>query len=109
MVHDGTTNEIIFSEKFCRDIVTNTLPTLLFFHIHLIKYTNLVSKFLLSCDKKGDYEPNVPIPIELIFATDDIDKRNLINCRNEVNTLNWFVYCERVCEKFEIARFPTFF
>ena len=92
--------EIIFSEKFCWDIVTSTLSTLLFFHIHLVKYTNLISKFLLSCDKKGDYEPNIQIPIDLIFAVSDEDKKHLLECRNEVNTLNWFIYCEKICEKF---------
>lgn len=55
-------NEVVFSEKYCRDIVEHTLPNLMFFHIHINKYLNLISKFLLSCDFKGDYQVDVPIP-----------------------------------------------
>lgn len=44
------TRTIQFSEKFCRDVVENSLSNLLFFHIDIVKYSNLVSKFLLSCD-----------------------------------------------------------
>ena len=70
-------NEVVFSEKFCRDIIENTLTSLLFFHVHINKYANLVSKFLLSCDKKGDYQPNVKIPLDVIFLGDEIVEKNL--------------------------------
>lgn len=52
---DTENSKVTFSEKFCRDIIEHSLPTLMFFHVHLHKYANLVSKFMLSCDIKGDY------------------------------------------------------
>lgn len=78
--------EIIFSEKFCRDMIENTLPTLIFFHVDVVKYLNLVSKFLLSCDHKGDYMADVPIPKKLIFVPDEEIVKSLKECKLERNT-----------------------
>ena len=78
--------EIIYSEKFCRDMVENTLPTLVFFHVDIVKYINLVSKFLLSCDHKGDYMADVPIPEKLIFVPDQNIVKQLKDCKSERNS-----------------------
>lgn len=48
-----------YSEKFCRDLVTGSLSTLLFYYNDIVKYNNLVSKFLLSCDKNGEFEADI--------------------------------------------------
>lgn len=66
-------NVITYSEKFCRDIVENSLNSLLFFHIDLVKYANLISKFLLSCDSKGNFEADIPIPEDIVFVYDEIN------------------------------------
>lgn len=100
---------IVYSEKFCRDIVENTLPSMLFLHVHLNKYANLVSKFLLSCDHKGDYQVDVSIPKKNLFISDEIIEKDLNGCRNERNAKAWFVYCRPVCEKFKIANFSDYF
>ncbi len=100
---------ITYSEKFCRDIVEHTLSTLLFFHVHLNKYSNLVSKFVLSCDKKGDYEADVRIPVDYVFVSDEMIQHSLEECRTEKDTHNWFVYCKSVCENFNINSFSEYF
>lgn len=82
--------EIIFSEKFCRDLIEGSLNSLLFFHIDIVKFANLVSKFLLSCDKKGDYEADIPIPDQVIFVEMERDVQILSKCREERNNMNWF-------------------
>lgn len=64
--------KIIYSEKFCRDIVEDSLSNLLFFHVDIVKYANLVSKFLLSCDNKGNFEADLEIPSDAIFVYDDM-------------------------------------
>ena len=56
---DLENNKVIFSKKFCRDIVENTLPTVKFFAVDVNKYFTLISKFLVSCNKDGVYEPDV--------------------------------------------------
>lgn len=101
--------EIVFSEKFCRDMVENTLPSLIFFHLDVHKYLNLVSKFLLSCDHKGDYMADVPIPRKLIFIPDETYAKNLNQCKDERNSQNWFTYCKTTCEMFKITTFEEFF
>lgn len=100
---------VVYSEKFCRDITENTLPSLLFLHVHLNKYANLVSKFLLSCDHKGDYQVDVSIPKKNLFISDEVIEKDLNGCRNERNAKAWFVYCRPVCEKFKIATFSEYF
>lgn len=94
---DKSNNKIIFSEKFCRDIVENTLPTLKFFTIDINKYSNLISKFLLSCDSKGDYLADVPVPTDYLFLADETDSELLEGCKNERNSSDWFLKCEGVC------------
>lgn len=101
--------EIMYSEKFCRDIVENTLPSMMFFHVDIHKYLNFVSRFLLSCDHKGDYMQDVPIPRKLIFIPDEVHAKNLKQCRDERNSQNWFTYCKATCEMFRITTFEEFF
>lgn len=98
-----------FSEKFCRDIVENTLPVAVFWHEDVVRYLNLVSKFLLSCDYKGDYLANVFIPKEHIFAEDEVVAKHLANCRDYRNKKSWFAYCEDLCHEFHVARYAPFF
>ena len=87
----------------------HSLPTLLFFHVHINKYANLVSKFLLSCDVKGNFSYDMKIPKDVIFIDDDLVKKNLVDCRTERNTHNWFVYCKNVCTNFKINTFYSYF
>lgn len=87
----------------------NTLPNLLFFHININKYANLVSRFLLSCDQKGDFEENVILPKSTIFVPDEIISNNLERCRDERNSATWFVYCKPICENYQIASYVDYF
>ena len=64
------TSQVVFSEKFCWDIIENSLPTLKFFAVDINKYANLISKYLLSCDHKGDYLADVSIPMDYLFLAD---------------------------------------
>ena len=52
-------------------MIEHNLSLLLFFHVNFSKFANLISKFLLSCDFKGDYSADIPIPRELIFLEDE--------------------------------------
>lgn len=101
--------EIFFSEKFCRDIVQKTLPVLLFFHVQVVKYFNLVSKFLESCDHKGDYRLDAEVKKEHLFSVMPDVKQTLSQCRNFRNHKSWFVYCKDVCDNFRITEFNEFF
>lgn len=56
-----------------------------------------MSRYLLSCDKKGDFEEGVVVPKKYIFATDELVERQLVKCRDERNSHTWFVYCKPIC------------
>ena len=103
------TNTVNFSEKFCRDVVEHTLPVVIFWYEDVIKYFNLVSKFLLSCDYKGDYKAEALIPKDHIFVEDDLIAKHLGECRDFRNKKSWFVYCSDLCHAFTISKFSSFF
>lgn len=54
--------KIDLSEKFCRDIVENSLPTLMLFHDDIIKLLNYVTRFLVSCDFRGEFNMDAIFP-----------------------------------------------
>lgn len=72
---------VTYSEKFCRDIVEHNLPNLLFFHVHFNRYANLVNKFLYSCDFKGDFSAENPIPRMELFLEDPSISGPLLKCK----------------------------
>lgn len=98
-----------FSEKFCRDIVEHTLPVVIFWYDDVVKYFNLVSKFLMSCDYKGDYKAEALIPKNQIFVEDDLIAKHLGECRDFRNKKSWFAYCSDLCHAFTISKFSSFF
>lgn len=108
--HFNTENNTVnFSEKFCRDIVEHTLPVVIFWHADVVKYFNLVSKFLLSCDYKGDYKADALIPKNMIFVEDELVEKQLGECRDFRNKKSWFAYCGDLCQAFSISKFSSFF
>lgn len=103
------TNTVNFSEKFCRDVVEHTLPVVIFWYDDVVKYFNLVSKFLMSCDYKGDYKAEALIPKNQIFVEDDLISKHLGECRDFRNKKSWFAYCSDLCHAFTISKFSNFF
>ena len=106
---DMDKSTVNFSEKFCRDVVEHTLPVVIFWYDDVVKYLNLISKFLLSCDYKGDYKAEALIPKEFIFVEDDVVAKHLGECRDFRNKKSWFAYCSDLCHAFSISKFSNFF
>lgn len=102
-------NTVIFSEKFCRDIVEQTLPSLLTFHVDVIKLLNLVTKFVTSCDMKGEYNLESTFPKDLVFGQSKEVVNSLRACRDNRNKKEWFSYCKEVCMNFQLVKFPKYF
>lgn len=100
---------LVLNEDTCRVMTEKTLGPMLYFHVHLNKYINLVTKFMTSCDFRGDYELDVVMPREFIFTANDDIKKSLGECKLYRNTKQWLVYCKDVCEKFTIGKFDAFF
>lgn len=106
---DATTQTIFFSEKFCRDIVENTLPPLLMFHVDIVKHLNLVTKFVTSCDFTGVYNLDAVFPANYTFSVVMDVVQDLQSCRDNRNKREWFSYCKDICTNFKIASISEYF
>ena len=101
--------QVIMSEQFCRNILSNSLHSLLYFHVHLKRLSNLVGIMLTSCDLKGKFESAITVPISLNFVVDEVDQRQLYDCRNFRDDPEWLAYCAKICEEFHLTRYSEFF
>lgn len=100
---------VTYAEAFCRTVVEKTLSNMLFFHVDIVKYVNMVSKFMVSCDFKGDYESEALIPKKHIFFQHDEDAHKLNDCRDNRNKKEWMAYCSGVCSHFSMVNLDLFF
>ena len=100
---------VFFSEKFCRDIIEKTLGPMLVFHVDMMKYLNLVTKFVTTCDTRGEYNLDAVFPKNHTFFEVQETKEMLETCRENRNAKDWFSYCKDVCLNFQIYSFSTFF
>lgn len=98
----------ILSEEYCRDIVNNSLVTLLYFHHHFVKYINLMSKFITQCDYMGNFKKK-SLPESVTFYSKATHYRTLHGCNQYRNDINWIDFCMPVCKQFKISEFSDFF
>ena len=101
--------KIIFSERFCRDIVSNTLHPLLYLHIHFTKLLNLVGTFLSSCDNRGRFDENSNLSPKYTFHVTAKARNEVEQCKTFRNDPNWFKMCKPLCENFKLTKFSEFF
>jgi len=106
---DMASQTIFFSEQFCRNIAENTLPTLLLFHVDIVKLANLVLQLVTSCDFIGTYNLDAVLPSSLTFSVVNDNLQNLQACRDNRNKPEWFSYCKDVCTNFNINSFSDYF
>lgn len=66
---DTQKNTITYEDGYCRENIMNVLKPMMYLHDLLHKYTNLVTKFVISCDYKGKFIDRVPNP-KLLFHTE---------------------------------------
>lgn len=109
MFINTTQKNVVFSAQFCRQMVDQTLPVLLLFHVQIVKYLNLVAKFLVSCSYTGDYRVGQEAPPGLLFTVDRAVQRQLYACRDNRNSVEWLRVCSPICSNFKISEFSTFF
>lgn len=100
--------KLILSHKFCRQITTNSLHVLLYFHIHFIKYLNLISRFVSSCSVKGAYK-DIKAEGETKMEVSKSLHNMLTGCKEKRNDKKWMDYCEDICRKFMPFRYSNFF
>jgi len=102
-------SQLVMNEDMCRSMTKITLSPMLYFHVHINKYINMVTKFMTSCDFRGEYELDQVMPKEFLFVSDEKVKKSLNECKLYRNTKQWLVYCKDICENFQIGKFNNFF
>lgn len=105
---DSRGNKFIYSDKFCRAIVVNSLHFLLYFHVYFGKFLNLNVRFLTSVGNSGKYVDRV-IRNAPSFGTNQILFEKLNACRKYRNEGYWKDYCEDICSEFQVTKFNDFF
>ena len=106
---DPATKTITFSQGFCRDIVKENLPSLLFLHVDLLKLLNISARFINSCDGRGEYNVDAKTSRRLMFRGTRSVRRLLARCRYHRNTSDWYLKCKRICDEFSLVEFSPFF
>ncbi len=84
-------NKVVFSQKFCRDIVANTLHVLLYFDMHFLKFIDLVTRFVTSCNAKGVFKDE-PISTDITLGASK-HASLLETCKEYRNDPTWFSAC----------------
>ena len=98
---------IVFSERFCREIVFNGPHVLLYLHAHFTKYLNLMTKFTTNCSFKGDFKEKM-IPRKYLFSTKADHHRSLTKCQKNRNRLDWIDSCRDICKNFNLTQFNSY-
>lgn len=106
---DTSKRTVTYCDGFCRTLVETTLPNMLFWHVDIVKYLNMVTKFMVACDFKGDYESEAMIPKKYIFFQFQEDADKLNDCRDYRNKPEWMAYCAPVCQHFSMTNLDLFF
>lgn len=101
--------EIVYSERFCRDITANSLHVMLYFHIHFVKFLNLVGTFLSTCDNRGRFNEKAALSPIYVFHVKGKARNEIEKCKTFRNDPNWFKFCVELCENFKLTKFSPFF
>lgn len=100
--------KFIFAQHFCRNIIVNSLHVLLYFHVDMVKYLNLVSRFMTNCDLDGEFK-YLEVDKNYLFTVSPEIKDNLYNCKSFRNHPEWFAHCSNICYQFSPVDFTEFF
>ena len=100
--------KFILAEQFCRNIVVNSLHVLIYFHVDMVNYLNLISRFITNCDLDGDYK-YLEVDKNYLFNVTPEIKQGLYNCKAFRNDPEWFAHCSNICYQFSPTTFNEFF
>lgn len=89
---------------FCRETVENTLIPALYININFKEMINAVTRFVTSCDFKGTFTRDLPIPVEFQFDIVPKVAKSLLECRDSRNKKQWFVECEPLCQEMSLYK-----
>lgn len=106
---DLSRQRVNFSYIHCRDVVENTLPFLMYFHMYYTRLSNLLVDFTSYCDGEGVFKK---IHLDESIFRLQIDKeisRELYQCKKQRNSKHWFKACLPICERINLTELDQFF
>ena len=109
LLFDITDNAVYYSQNFCRSTVEHMLIPALYMNIHFKYVIKTVTRFVTSCDFKGMFTRDVPIPPKYLFNVDEKIEKHLLECRNSRNKPDWFVECEPLCSAVNLYEYSPLF
>jgi hypothetical protein len=106
---DAEQKTATLSEKFCREITSNSLHMLLYFHVHFKKFMSLSNALVTLCDVEGNFMPEEAVPGAVHLNVKNDTKNMLSDCRKYRNDPSWLEHCAGICEEFHLTRYAEFF
>lgn len=103
-----SSGEVNLNRKFCRQMTSKSFQFLIYFHVHMVKYLNLLMRFLTYCDGKGRFSNTAIDPDRLMIIQPKMQVM-LEGCREYRNRPEWFESCRPICQSFNILRFPQIY
>ena len=88
--------------------MANSLHVLMYYHLFYVKYLNIVSKFVMSCDYLGNFVDK-PVNPKFLFTTYHDHHTMLRKCNKNRNNVDWFESCVKICSKFDLMSYKDFF
>lgn len=80
----------ILSQKYCRDIVVNSLNPLLYLNVHLPQLSEIMTTFITRCSAEGVYDASKEIDKKFDIKPAQGDVEVLTACKENHNGTNWF-------------------
>ena len=96
-------------DNFCFWNVSNTLPTLLFFHKDINDYNNIVSQYMMSCSADHQYRFELEIPNVMKFDDNAEIITELESCQDNIDNDHWLTHCRFICDQFSVVALNPFF
>lgn len=100
--------QVVYTTRFCRSLLQNTLHFLAYLHSHLAKYLNLELTFIARCKSSNEYL-STAVPSSLLFTVDEKVAGDLFDCISNRNSFEWMDHCQNVCANFNLVQYSTYY
>ena len=97
---------ILYSQRFCHDLISQYKDYIKFRHIILIQFYDQFFQ-LISCFEFKN-EMGVDYPYRTMLETRKRRITSIKNCLNNLNTPQFYKYCYYVCSQFNLIKFSKF-
>lgn len=106
---DITRRVVRMNNAMCRGTISQTLPFLLYHHVHVRKLLNLMVNFAGNCDAKGAYGFKILDEAKLRLPVRDRNRKLLGRCKRDIKGVAWLKSCRPICKRLSLVKLRKFF